>query len=182
MVDMHMIIKKLEEIIISQYQSAEFRLKEASPESKCKPIRLKKTGKMLVLKFDGTLDLLPFFNSSIADVKKMCDYIVIYPVKGKNKLFVFLCELKSGNIGDAGEQVRAGRHFAEYLISTALRLTGYHAYDIQYRALIFSTKIPAKGGTNPKSLPYEEYQYPVLNLKYKHLPCNQDCDINAYCF
>jgi len=173
-----MIIKKLKEIIISPYQSAEFILKEASPESKCKPIRLKKTGKMLVLKFDGTLDLLPFLNSSIADVKKMCDYIVIYPVKGKNKLFVFLCELKSGHISDAGEQVRAGRHFAEYLISTALRLIGYRAYDIQYRALIFSTKT-AKD-TKPKTSPYEEY--PMLNLKYKHLPCNQDCDINVYCF
>ena len=178
---------KLTDIIVPEYlysvKTGDFILTEESSQSKCKHVQLKKTGKMLVLKFDQVFgtghDVLPFFKS-IEDVKKICDYIIIYPIKDTDKLFVFICELKSNSTKKAGKQVRAGFYFAQYLISTTLRLLGYKKYDIHYRALIFSTNPLVKGTTSSKSLAYNEF--PAPDLKFKHLPCNQPCDIDAYCF
>ena len=182
------VLKTLSNIIIPRHlysiQGGHFRLIEESPGATCKEVQFKKTGKILILKFDqifgeARYDILPFYREQ-RNVKRICDYIVIYPQKDTNRLFVFVCELKSSNVGNAGEQARAGFHLAEYLVHTALRLLRYQRCDIEYRALIFSTRIHPRGGTNAASLAYE--QYPVIDLKFKHLPCNFPCDIDAYCF
>lgn len=148
------VLIKLTDIIVNPYQYSirrgNFILTEGDTQSKCKQVELKKRGKILVLKFDQvldkTLDILPFFKN-IEDVKKICDYIIIYPFKDTDKLFVFICELKSTNTNKAGMQVHAGFHFAQYLINTALRLIRDKKCDIQYRALIFSMKPLMKGTT-----------------------------------
>lgn len=159
-------------------------LTEVEKDSSCQEILIRKTGKILVLKFDREEFSLPFFvkgKEAVPDLNKMCDYILIYPnnVTHQERLFVFLCELKSYNIKRADQQIKAGFHLAEYLIKTGLRLTNYPPYHILYRALIFSKKGP-KGTSKPEN--YKKYG-PTLKYKLVQCPPKGDYfDIDAYCF
>jgi hypothetical protein len=100
-------------------------------------------------------------------------------VNDQERLFVFLCELKSRDTKRADQQVKAGFHLAEYIIKTGLRLSNYPPCNIQYRALIFSKK-GFKGTTKPEN--YKEYG-PTLKYKLVQCPSKGDyLDLDAYCF
>jgi len=166
------------------YYTGKLILKKSETESACQEVHIKKTGKILVLKFDKQEFSQPFFvkgKKALPNLNKMCDYILIYPKSliSQERLFVFLCELKSIDTKRADQQVKAGFHLAEYIIKTGLRLTNYPPYNIQYRALIFSKKV-LKGTTKPEN--YKNYG-PTLKYKLVQCPPKGDYfDIDAYCF
>jgi hypothetical protein len=68
----------------------------------------------------------------------MCDYIIFY-CKG-DKLFVFLCNLKSENKHNCTDQWEAGKSFCEFILKTLQRITKSNL-DIKYRRILFSSKM-----------------------------------------
>lgn len=70
-------------------------------------------------KSDFPRGLLPFFNRGTGKVTSFCDYIIFTEKAGS--LFILLIELKSGR-DNVKKQIKAGRCFAEYVISTLNRV------------------------------------------------------------
>ena len=66
--------------------------------------------------------LFPFFNRGVAKVTSFCDYVIFS--ENKRELYILLIELKKGD-NNVTKQLKAGKCFAEYIISTLNRV-----YDI----------------------------------------------------
>jgi hypothetical protein len=177
---------KLEEII-------ERKFKVDSPGGSCRleepkaldypPTILKKTaGNMLVYNFDvldSNQSVFPVFNASAASVTAICDYIVFYPKQ--DKLFVFLCNLKSKQTS-AKSQAEAGWLFADYIVQTVRRLLNFMPIRVEYRSLVFSSdaKVP-KFMSNVR----KDKKYVLLgnsNLPNKLLKAGSDCYLDKLCF
>ncbi len=63
--------------------------------------------------------LFPFFNRGEAKVTSFCDYVIFFETK--RELFILLIELKKGD-NNVTKQLKAGKCFAEYVISTLNRV------------------------------------------------------------
>lgn len=160
---MKALLQAIADIVRPEFrQDGVIRLEETDPTSKCKPVTLNKSGPALVLKLDGLPPplctapgcqlrysvndrLFPLFRRDAAGLTALCDYLVFYPEKSEeaSRLFVFLCELKSDNVGTAKKQAENGRLLADHIVSMARhhhRLTEVPA--LQMRGLIFSPSLP----------------------------------------
>ena len=161
----------LEDVICLSEQATGEPEGEGKPGNVDLTVRLRKRHPALVLKLDrpppgykGAANdwLFPLFDPTKPDITAMCDYIVLCeaPKRRDDRLFAFLCELKSRNIRGAAGQIRNGKIMSEFIIQMARqnrrkmqRLSG-----VEYRGLLFSTRVVSpKGGFRPgHPPPYQE--------------------------
>lgn len=180
------ILKKIEEIINRNFQvhpqGNRFLLEE--PKTSGYPSTLlKKNGSILIYQFDienSNDSVFPIFDAKVPHVSTIADYIIFYPFKDE-KLFVFICNLKSNNTTGASAQAQAGWHISEYIMRTVERLFSYPKnINIEYRSLIFTTRPPTKRfSTNIKKEDYSELG--GSGLKSILLKAGVDCSLDIYC-
>jgi hypothetical protein len=125
---MNELLEALDDILKSQFKMKTpggiYTLEETD-EPDYPSTKIKKTGKTLLYRFPhnverkGGTDIFPLFNRKVADLTKICDYVIFYPREAD--FFVFLCELKSNNIKGAVKQVEATKILTNYLIEMAQR-------------------------------------------------------------
>lgn len=134
-------------------------LEESEAGANFGPVTLNKNGPALVLKVDdpGRLAcsqqacpirltvndrMFPLFRVDAVGVTAVCDYMIFYQERAEEApLFVFLCELKSGDPRPGRRQTENGRLMADYILSMA-KHHGRHQRlpTIERRGLIFSPR------------------------------------------
>lgn len=155
-------LKEIEKCIYKGYKeniiNNNFQVKENNLAAKCRIAKFKKTGEILVYKFDKTpkrdskeiIDKFPFFEE-IPKLKSICDFIFFYNKK-PGKLYIILCNLKSNSKGNSPDQLKAGKIFSEFIIQNVMRLfPEYSKIDLTFYEVLFSTKQLYKASTNPKN-------------------------------
>ncbi len=139
-------------------------LRELAPLSKCPEIFIKGAGPIRAYNFEPGHECMPYFNNQVPGLTKMCDAVLIYPqtIANQLKVFVFLCELKSGKVKSgtktkATQQLKASLLFARFLLEK-IEILAKQSLEVVYRALICSPntekrfKVPS-----PKTTPtYQE--------------------------
>jgi hypothetical protein len=139
---------------------------------------IKKKGKALSYKFDTKkVDIFPLFKKEVAFLTQICDYIIFYPFE--QKMFVFLCELKTNNITGSSKQLQASEILAHYIVKMAIKYLNFKSFDVEYRALVFSTSNTIRFATHVKKEAYLEYP---SGLKHKHLRAGEDCQLDHHCY
>jgi len=172
------IFQQISDIIKSEFKSTFPGGNVVLQDSSSKQVKINKTGSFLCLQLDKrNINIFPFFETSIVDLCKVSDRLMIYPKT--NSLFIFIVELKSSNPTGAIKQVRASFELSKYICGTAKRLLNNPTVDIQYRGLIFSHKT-IKGTTKPRNLNYQQDMN--SELKYKHLQSGKSFDLDALSF
>jgi len=184
---MNELLQALDDILKSQFkretQSGIYVLEELD-EPGYPLTKIKKTGRTLLYRFphnvEQGIDIFPLFDRKVADLTKICDYVVFYPYEEEKKavFFVFLCELKTNNTNGAIKQVQATKILANYLIEMAQRYLNFKTFLVEYRALIFSTTNIPKLSTKFKPA----YEVSSSGLKFKHLKVGADCQLNYHCY
>ncbi len=168
-------------------QDGVIRLAETDPGSTCKPVTLNKSGPALVLKLDGLPPplcaapgcqlrysvndrLFPLFRVDTGGLSALCDYLIFYTDDNEAapRLFVFLCELKSRNLGAAKKQAENGRLLADYIVATARhhhRLAPVPRLEV--RGLIFSPslELPKIGNPTRDRCSYRSFEGGMADLK-----------------
>jgi hypothetical protein len=182
------LLQKLEEIIKQAFKVAQVggTLQLEEPEAKGYPVTiLKKKGTILAYNFDvkdSNATIFPIFDARVPNLTTIADYIVFYP---KNeKLFVFICNLKSKQRGNASKQAEASWLLSEYIVKTAERLLNFpNDMPVEYRSLVFTTdpNTPTtRFETNVKQEAYATLER--SGLKSKTLKAGEDCFLDALCF
>ncbi|RKZ62722.1 MAG: hypothetical protein DRR08_05385 [Candidatus Parabeggiatoa sp. nov. 2] len=139
---------------------------------------IKKRGKALAYQFDKKgFEIYPVFKNEVALVNKVCDYVIFYPYK--QTLFVFLCELKTTNITGSSKQVQATEIFANFIVKMAQMYLNFKVFNVEYRALIFSTRTIKSITSKKTKEPYLEYPN---GLKHKHLRAGEICQLDYHCY
>ncbi len=155
-------------------------LKETDLGSTTKDIKIKKKGRLFQAKFDkqkqNSIEIFPYFTNK-KGLRKVSDYILFYLTN--NKLYIFICELKSKNTTGSKYQIEAGFVLAQFLINTAIRMQDFPKIEIEYRALLFSHKGIVKGTAKVKKIKYDIYS--SSNLKWIHLKDGEDYNLDLLC-
>ncbi len=155
-------------------------LKETDLASTTKDILIKKKGRLYQAKFDklkqNSIEIFPYFTNE-KGLRKVRDYILFYMTN--NKLYIFICELKSKNTTGSKYQIEAGFVLAQFLINTAIRIQNFPEIDIEYRALLFSHKGIVKGTSKAKKIKYDKYL--SSNLKWIHLKDGENYNLDLLC-
>lgn len=94
--------------------------------------------------------LFPLFRSDLDDppLCRSCDFVIFHvPDRDVERLFVFLCELKSGKSRGSRDQVRNTKLIADYILAV-MRLHGrVESWPrIEFRGLIFAGAAPPQKG------------------------------------
>jgi len=138
------------------------------------------TGKILVYQFDKDgVNLFPFFQTKVADAKKICDYVVFCPDKDID--FVFLCELKSGKPESGLTQLLVSKFFVEYLLGVTAVANKMELLKIEMRGLILSTQPPYKQKFKTKVSKQKDYKE-FKGFKYRYLKAGDDLNLDELCF
>ncbi|MEK8020994.1 MAG: hypothetical protein VSS75_029340 [Candidatus Parabeggiatoa sp.] len=171
------LLNVIDTIIVSRFKQKPTLLEEPkAPGYPTTPII--KVGKALLYKFEpDELDLFPYFNKAVPFLNSLCDYIIFYPYE--NILFVFLCELKTKKVSHSSKQVESAKLLAEFILKMAERQLNFKHFQVEYRALIFSTYSKRRFSTSRKGV-YS--QYPASHLKYKHLKAGRSCYLDHHCY
>lgn len=130
------LLKSIEKTIFAPYQCSvkgkKIVLTEDKPDATCKQITFQITGNALVYKFDREVkdndnqrikEPLLFLNET-SPLRSKCDYLIFYTHTTKNrgeKLYVLICNMKSGNKGNMEDQLYSGNILADFLLQTAFR-------------------------------------------------------------
>lgn len=182
-----MILHRIEEIIFSGYKENVsgdiFELREDNKKAKCAKAKIQKTGDILVYKFDKfpkkdgkeIKDKFPFLND-ISGVKSMADFLLFYTKK--DRLFVIICNLKSGNKGNSADQIEAGKIFANFIVSTAQRMFQEDFKEIkpEFIPILYSSVPLFKVPTNPRKIPQNKIRNYISNDSQ-----TDTCDLDAIC-
>lgn len=96
-------------------------------------------------------ELFPFFKA-IKGAHSMCDYMVFAQQAGK--AYVLLVELKKGD-SQTGPQLRAGKNFALFIISTYNRVYKKNLTPIIRMISVHNAKVIKKGTTKMKEVCYD---------------------------
>ena len=182
------LLQKIEEIIkrdfaVNAQQGAYRLIEENQPDYPETVIRQR--GKLLLYSFDrpdSNESVFPFFNSRVADLTTICDYIIFYPYRIRSNqdiVFVFICDLKS-NKTSAKRQVESGYVLARYIIEMARKQLRFKSFMVEYRSLVFSLSPIAKPNSNVK--PENYVALSGSNLKNKLLKAGSDCYLDNLCF
>lgn len=129
---------------------------------------------------------MPFFNKIHDDhnptptgLLRFCDYIIL--ATKKDKLFVILVEMKSGDNSDAIKQLQATEKFMEYIRLSAERIKNendckeFSSKKICVKKVVVKPSIASKPGTNKaKSFPID-WEQDIIYLPSETLPLNQLC-------
>ena len=104
----------------------------------------------------GGLDsAFPFLRSDLAKLTCKCDLIVFVHDEAKNRLLVFLVEMKSLNAAGSLIQMRSSREFARYLVNM-MKLHGLGEFEPEFRGvLIRSRRTVAKTPTRQRDIRFE---------------------------
>lgn len=100
----------------------------------CKRVEIQISNKAFAFTLDGQGHLIKPFNASEAGINKKNDGVLCFCYK--QKFYVFLLELKSGNKSQYLKQLKSGRNFVEYLIR---QINLFYPVNIQpeYRGILF---------------------------------------------
>lgn len=182
-----MILQRIEEIIFSGYKETVsgniFELKEDNKSAKCTKAKFSKSEDILVYKFDKEPkkngikigDKFPFLND-ISGLKSMADFLLFY-VK-KDRLFVIVCNLKSGNKGNSADQIEAGKIFANFLVETAQRNFKDDFGDVkpEFIPVLYSSSSLYKGTSKSNKIPQNKIRKYLSNDSQTDI-----CDLDAIC-
>ena len=169
------LFKKISDIIKSEFKNSFIGGNIILQDSTSKPVRINKTGNFLCIQLDKrNTNIFPLFESSIEDLCKVSDRVLVYPQT--NTLYIFIVELKSGNPTGAIKQVRASFELSKYICGTAIRMLNNPIVDIKYRGLIFSHKT-FKGTTKPKQMKYTNDHN--SELQFRHLQSGNSYDLDT---
>jgi hypothetical protein len=184
-------------------QRGPIRLEEVDPGSACKPITLHKSGQAFVLKPDQSAGgicprpdcartlsaqdrLFPLFRIDVADLPAMCDYIIFCQESSGDaeRLFVLLCELKSGNVDGSRRQIENGRLLADYILATAkLHHAVRPAPEIVCRGLVFSPRFNVPKGSLRRARC--SYNPPMADgfadMPFAYYACGADYPLEHFC-
>ncbi|WP_437631808.1 hypothetical protein [Sorangium sp. So ce854] len=167
-------------------------------------VTLRKEGPAVVLRFDGftprrcsrpncectfSVDerLFPLFQA-VPGVRALCDYIIFYQRHREHgatpaPLYVFLCELKSKNVGGSRGQLENSMLLAEYIVS----MVKYHRrvqadLRVVYRGLLFSSNVPPqKTAVGRTPVKYVVSSERLAGLKLIHYPCGSEWTLSHFC-
>ncbi len=187
------LLKKISDVIIKQYsytkeKNKNFILTEDKKQATCREVVIQKSGKLLAYKFDKEVTIKdikieePFiFLADIKPVRSKCDYIIFYPFETRKgyKMYVLVCNLKSGSLANNDDQMKSGEIFAEFLIKTAIRCFNHdnasnsksydYTKDVKIKKILFANLPSTPKG---KCKPTNEYLY------HK---CSETCDFDTIC-
>ncbi len=168
-------------------------LREEDEGSTCKPVRIHQSGKCVVVSFNAKISfgprgqpicvkdrLFPLFRE-IEGVARMCDYW-IFCEQGEDDpvLYVLLCELKSGKLEGAIDQLENARLLADYFLA----MVGHHADlgkpRVEYRGIVFSHHAVSKSGPRPGRMAYATTKG-RLPLQVAHLSDGADYWLSTLC-
>lgn len=190
------LLKSIEKTIFAPYQCSvkgkEIVLTEDKPDATCKQITFQITGNALVYKFDREIkdannqrikEPLLFLNET-SPLRSKCDYLIFYTHTTKNggeKLYVLICNMKSGNKGNMEDQLYSGNILADFLLQTAFRCHhSWHSSNAEkkymgdfsqfknefvvYKEVAIYSKVPLeKGNLKVKSKQQEKRRYLACN-------------------
>lgn len=176
-----------------------FDLPESNPDASCRAARFEREkGKsVLVYKFDrevrdeqGNTIREPFSFLQPGESRAKCDYLLFYPIaKGKvERLYVIICNLKSGKTGNNATQLLAGEALAKWIVMTAKRMcenTLNIGDEVKFLKILFSDrKLPLKKGkTDIRKSPTSyktNNQSGYIAFDCKSQTCNLDILCNKY--
>jgi hypothetical protein len=190
------ILKAIERTIYDAYRCPVLRdtivLEEAASDAKCKKVSFANAKAVLVYKFDqvvlddqGKKIKEPFpFLAKENPIRSKCDFLIFHArenADGKEKLYVFVCNMKSELPGNAIRQFEAGFVLSEFLLQTAIRCLNSWSSNqsgrqqLDYKALIKENLLEWR----PISIAMKKF--PVLKggnkphpqMKTKHIDCNE---------
>lgn len=181
------ILQCIDNIIFSGYKESisgnTFELKENNKNTKCKKAKIKKTANVLVYKFDKEpqrdgmkiKDKFPFFNN-VPGVKSMADFLLFYV--RNDRLFVIICNLKSGNISNSPDQIEAGKIFANFLVETARRKFKDDFEDVkpEFVPVLYSSASLYKGKSKSNQIPQNKIRQFISNDLQ-----TDTCDLDVIC-
>ncbi|MBQ4036446.1 MAG: hypothetical protein II623_13440, partial [Paludibacteraceae bacterium] len=129
-------------------------------------------------------DFLCFFNKNHSDnsservpknLRKFCDYVLL--AQKKDKLFIFIIELKSGSREGAKVQLMATELFMDYIKATAERIKEVNGFDQFDAKNIITKKVVLKGngraykpGSNPNKDKNIDWKANLLYLNNNPFP------------
>jgi len=144
-------------------------LSENARGSTCKPVRIRRSDRCVFISFNAKVPftpkgepicikdrLFPLFDPDVEGVARMCDYWILCERDDERPvLYVFLCELKSGDPGGLG-QLENGKLLAEHFVN----MVAYHrklAPRVEYRGIVFSPRFRGpKAGLKPGPIRYAD--------------------------
>lgn len=174
------IFQKISEIIKTDFINTFSGGNVILQDSTSKPVKINKKGSFLCLQPDKKIrdwkNNFPFFETSIVELCKVSDHMIIYPKI--DSLYIFIVELKTTNPNGAIKQVRASYELGKYICGTAKRILNNPVVDIKYRGLIFSNKT-FKGTTKPKKTYHQDLN---SELKYRHLQSGKSYNLDTLSF
>lgn len=151
-------------------------LREDDEGSTCPPTLLQKSGQGIALRLgawrirdrEPVIELapnqwlFPLFRSDLREppLCRSCDYVIFYAPRSEDRrLFVFLCELKSGSPKGTLQQIRNVKLLVDHVLAV-MQLHGRIERwpDIVFRGLVFAGDAPNQKGTTrvPIGAQYEE--------------------------
>lgn len=144
------------EVLVNGQEKGPLELQESDAMSTCPVTKIEQSGGQVVAlrlvprSFRGGPELpinewlFPLFDTtrSKPPICRSCDYILFYaPKDHPRELFVFPCELKSGGMRGAWDQLRNGFLLARYLIEVIMT---YGKVDppteVKFRGIVFANK------------------------------------------
>lgn len=185
-------------VVIPQYEhkltslekkANKFILHETREDATCTKACFKKleNESVLVYKFDrvvkdttGSKIEEPFLFFHKGKARSKSDYLIFYPFMKDNvaKLYVIICNMKSGNRSNNHDQIQAGETFAKFIIATATRIENKDC-EIKFLKVLFWNKPIMKGTSKPKKA---STSYKVGLGGYIEFDCkSQTCDLQLLC-
>jgi hypothetical protein len=141
---------------------------------------IKQKNKMLLYSFDledSNQSVFPIFNASYPNLTAISDHVIFY--QKEDKLFVFICNLKSAVKGNASKQAEATYLFTEYIVKTTERVLNFQKINVEYRSIVFW-----KGKGNRFQTNMNKIEFGVLEksgLKSITLEIGEDCYLERLC-
>ncbi len=107
----------------------------------------------------------PFFGNPPEHVAKMCDGIIALSYKDKD--YIFMIELKSGNTDDYKIQIKNGQYFCEWLLTLFEKYCHYEKKVHFIGLLCYKSKMTKKDETGRNQSPASPTRYMDLPI-YKY--------------
>jgi hypothetical protein len=186
-------IQAIQEMLREGIAVPDAELREDDPGSTCKPVKLRRSGKSLVVSLNAKLSfkakaepvnikdrLFPLFREQ-EGVTRISDYWIFCEQEGEDRtpvLYVLVCELKSGK-PDGLAQLDNAKLLAEYFV----KMVKHHrevSGEVRYRGIVFSHKYLApKAGLRPGKTVYTSETQ--LKLPVAYLRDGGECQLSYLC-
>lgn len=201
---MKALLTAISDVVRNEFrQDGVVRLEETAAGSTCGPVTLNKSGPAVVLKLDGLPPpacaqpgcnlrysvndrIFPLFKTETGGLTALCDYLIFYPEKDVDdpRLFVFLCELKSGRVSGSRKQAENGKLLADYILAMARhhhKLTSSPA--CVPRGLVFSPMLEVPKIMNPARdrCAYTSFSDGMVDMKFAYCRAGSSYPLAYFC-